>query len=188
MLRSRLGAVVGAVLRPLGRRRFLRWSLGAGLGLAGWGWLGPGRTSREGQAELPAWDPASRCFSPAQLATLQAVALRILDGAEPPPSRDGAAAQCRFIDRYVAGLAAPIRTDLRAGLVLVEHAPLLRYGARFTRLTAADQDAVLQGFSDSRVTTLRQVFVALKSLCCLSHYQDEQSFAAIGYSGPLVRR
>mgnify|MGYP000393783433 CR=1 FL=1 len=173
----------------LRRRRFLGFSVGVALAALGWGWLRRG--PRLDPARLTANRPAGLLpgvfFSPRQQAVLQAVALRILDGAEPPPSQDGAVAQCQFIDRYVAALAKPLRDDLQALLALVEYAPLFGFAARFTRLPDAEQDAVLRHLETSRFPLLRQAFAALKSLCCLAHYQDERSFAAIGYSGPLVR-
>jgi hypothetical protein len=168
------------------RRRFLNLSLGSALllsGLGGLAWLAPG-TGR-----LPdAVAGRLRCLSSQQGRTLQAAALRILDGAEPAPSLDGAAAQILFIDRYLLSLAPPLRSDLRALLGLLEHAPLVRFGARFSRLDPAAQDQVLRGWEASRFDLLRQGLFALKSLCCLAHYQDERSFSAIGYSGPLVGR
>lgn len=185
MPRSLFG--VGALFRVMRRRRFLAMSLGAGLAAAGWGYL-----VREPNGEiarrLGAGTGASGgCLSPRQLLILQAVALRILDGAEPPASQDGAVQQCRFIDHYVAGLASPLQDDLQAVLALLEYTPVLFYGARFTRLSDAQKDAVLSRCEASPVTSLRQAFAALKSLCCLAHYQDERSFAALGYGGPLVR-
>lgn len=183
-------SIVGAMFGVMRRRRFLAWSVGSGLALAGlglWSRSGPGPGPEAAAALGSLGGEPGGCFSSRQLAVLQAAALRILDGAEPAPSADGAVAQCRFIDRYVAGLAAPLQDDLRAVLTLLEYAPVVGYAARFTRLSDAQKDAVLRRFESSQVTTLRQAFMALKSLCCLAHYQDERSFAALGYSGPLVR-
>jgi hypothetical protein len=58
--------------------------------------------------------------------------------------------------------------------------------SRFSRLPAAAQDEVLASWQGSRTALLRQALQALKALCFLAHYQDERSFAGIGYSGPLV--
>ena len=183
------GQTSGQTSGWLRRRRFLGFSVGVAVAALGWGWLGRG--PRLDPARLTAGHPVGLLpgafFSPRQHAVLQAVALRILDGAEPPPSQDGAVAQCQFIDRYVAALAKPLRDDLQALLALVEYAPLFGFAARFTRLPDTEQDAVLRHLETSRFPLLRQAFAALKSLCCLAHYQDERSFAAIGYSGPLVR-
>lgn len=126
------------------------------------------------------------CLSAKQARTLQAAALRILAGADPDPAHDGASAQLLFMDGYLQKLAKPLQDDVRALLAVLEYQPLLHQGGRFSHLTAAQQDEVLRSWESSRIDLLRQGLFALKSLCCLAHYQDERSFAAIGYSGPLV--
>jgi hypothetical protein len=90
-----------------------------------------------------------------------------------------------FIDRYLLGLDVGLRADVRALIELLEHYPLLtgRF-ARFSRLRADEQDAVLRGWETSRFALLRQGLQALKSMVLLAHYQDPSSFRAIGYSGP----
>lgn len=146
----------------------------------------PADTSRAlAKVVLPSAGGA-RNLSPKQLVVLQAAALRILDGAEPAPAQDGAAAQLAFIDDYLGSLGAPLRRDFGALLELLEYYPLALHGARFTRLDAATQDRVLAGWQRSRWALLRQGFQGLKAMCCLAHYQDERSFRAIGYSGPTL--
>ena len=126
-------------------------------------------------------------LSSSESQTLRAVSLRILDGAVPDPAGDGGAAICRFVDRYLLELPRSLQRDVRALLHLVELFPLLSLRmARFSHLRGDEQDAMLAGWQDSRIGLFRQGFQALKSLCCLAHYQDARSFAAIGYSGPLV--
>ena len=170
----------------MNRRRFLTVSLGSAVALSGL--YGVTRLWTQASGLPPELAAGLRCLSPKQARTLQAAALRILQGAEPDPAQDGAQAQIRFIDQYLSRLATPLQDDVRALLELLEYAPLPRFGSRFSRLAAADQDRLLQGWETSRIDLLRQGLFALKSLCCLSHYQDERSFAAIGYSGPMVGR
>lgn len=193
------------------RRRFLKLSLLSSLTLGGvyglsrhlishssapQGRLG-GTTSSSSQslavgAVSGRWPAAAtwglQTLSPRQGEILQAAALRILDGAEPSVADDGAVVQCQFIDGYLGTLDPPMQDDVRALLELLQHYPLLGYGARFTQLSATGQDAVLRSWQSSRWDLLRQAFHGLKSLCCLAHYQDARSFAAIGYDGPLVGR
>lgn len=168
------------------RRRFLRVSLWGSAVLLGF--YGLARLQRADRRLPAAIADRLRCLSGKQGRILQAVALRILAGADPDPAVDGAQAQLLFIDGYLNRLADPLKDDVRALLELLEYSPLLRHGRRFSHLDGAQQDQVLQGFEHSRFDLLRQGFFALKSLCCLAHYQDERSFAAIGYSGPLLRR
>lgn len=100
---------------------------------------------------------------------------------------DSAARRLVFIDRYLLGLEVALRADVRALIELLEHYPLLtgRF-ACFSRLTPTEQDAVLRSWQASRFGLLRQGLQALKSMVFLAHYQDASSFAAIGYSGPLL--
>lgn len=128
-----------------------------------------------------------RCLSPRELVIVRAVALRILDGADPDPQADGALPQCLFIDDYLAELHGALRSDVKALFSLLELYPTLtgRF-TRFSRLSPAAQDAVLTGWEHSRIALLRQAMQALKAMCFLAHYQDERSFQSLGYSGALV--
>ena len=59
---------------------------------------------------------------------------------------------------------------------------------RFTRLRAAEQDAVLTGWEQSRIGTRRMVFQALRRLIVSTYYSLPQSYPDIGYRGPLHSR
>lgn len=181
------------------RRQFLRVTLkisvAGGLALSGasvahrllWDYE-PAPEQAPDQAPGPASSaPAGRCLSAREYAIVRAAALRLLDGAEPDPHADGAARQCAFIDGYLSQLAEGLRSDVKALLSLLELYPLLTGSfTRFSRLGPAAQDAVLMSWEKSRTALLRQGLQALKAMCFLAHYQDERSFASIGYSGPLV--
>jgi hypothetical protein len=131
--------------------------------------------------------PTGRCLSAREHAIVRAAALRVLDGAEPDPHADGAARQCAFIDGYLSQLEEGLVGDVKALLSLLELYPLMTGSfTRFSRLGPAAQDAVLLSWEKSGTALLRQGLQALKAMCLLAHYQDERSFAGIGYSGPLV--
>lgn len=131
--------------------------------------------------------PTGRCLPGRELVIVRAAALRILDGAEPAPQLDGAARQCAFIDGYLSQLEEGLRSDVKALVSLLEIYPILTGSfTRFSRLDPEAQDAVLMSWETSRTALLRQGLQALKAMCFLAHYQDERSFASIGYSGPLV--
>lgn len=170
----------------MNRRRFLKLSALGTLGLGAALVVGEHTLGRGMPSALDASLGLSvLSFSESQ--TLRAVALRILDGASPAPSIDGGVAVCRFVDRYLRELPRSLQVDVRALLHLVELFPLMTLKmARFCHLRPDEQDAVLASWQASRVGLLRQGFQGLKSLCCLAYYQDAASFAAIGYSGPLV--
>lgn len=150
---------------------------------------GPGLAAGHGTAasQQAGSAPAGRCLSGREYVIVRAAALRVLDGAEPDPHADGAARQCAFIDGYLSQLEEGLRRDVKALLSLLELYPLATGSfTRFSRLDPAAQDAVLMSWETSRTALLRQGLQALKAMCLLAHYQDERSFASIGYSGPLV--
>lgn len=182
--------------RRMRRRRFLKLSLFSAASLATVGAVGAigglwggGDVGAGGQALPAELTSGLRCLSASEAAVLQAAMLRILDGAEPPPGADGAVRQCLFADGYLGGLDRALRGDFKSLLSLLQLWPLVAgYGGRFTRLGPGGQDAVLAAWQGSRWALLRQGLQGLRALCTLSHYQDERSFAGIGYSGPLVGR
>lgn len=81
-------------------------------------------------------------------------------------------------------LTAPLPTLLR----LVEWSPFLfeLRLARFSSLDEAGRDAHLAGWMRSRFRWRRQAFLALRNLALLGYYSQEQTWAAIGYRGPLL--
>ena len=86
-------------------------------------------------------------------------------------------------DGYLAGLPAPLQSDVRALLQLVEHSPFLfaLRPSRFTRLDDAAQDRVLAGWEHSRLEVRRLGFTALKRLAMVGYYGDPRTFAMLGY-------
>lgn len=189
------------------RRQFLRVTLrisvAGGLALSGatvahrllWDYApGPGEKTGErgpagsgAAAHADAEAPPLRFLSGREYAIVRAAALRVLDGAQPDPQLDGAVRQCRFIDDYLSQLDPGLSGDVKALLSLLEIYPVLtgRF-TRFSRLPPDAQDAILASWERSRTALLRQGMQALKAMCLLAHYQDERSFASLGYSGPIV--
>ncbi len=134
-------------------------------------------------------------LSPKEYLVVQAVASRMLradepgegEAAYPSPEELGVAAS---IDVFVARLDAANRADLRRLLHVVEHLlPLgAGYASRFTRLSGADQDRVLEAMETSPVGLLRGAFNALKALCAMGFFSDPLTWGPIGYDGPMVAR
>ena len=93
-----------------------------------------------------------------------------------------------FVDGWVARMDARVRRDLGRFLGYVEHlAPVgAGFGSRFTRLGAADQDAVLASVEASSNDLLRAGFDGLKSLVFMGYYRDPRTWGIVGYDGPLV--
>src|SRR5579883_2118944 len=95
-----------------------------------------------------------------------------------------------FVDGYVGAMDPAMRRDVLRLLGYVEHvAPIAcGYSSRFTRLAAADQDAVLRALESSRHELLRGGFAALKALVFMGYYRDPRTWKILGYPGPLVNR
>ena len=172
---------------PLGRRTFLRRTL------AGAALLALGATALKHLTGYTLDDDVARrlrVLSPKEALVLGAVARRILDADQPGvPSTDEIGVVVA-VDDYLRGLPAAAISDVRALLQLVEHSPLLftLRPARFTRLAAGAQDAVLADWESSRLDIRRRGFVALKTLCVLGYYGDPRTFSILGYPGPRLPR
>jgi hypothetical protein len=95
-----------------------------------------------------------------------------------------------FVDAYLARMAPPMRRDLSRALLYLEQLAPLAVGraARFTGLSADDQDRVLRALEESPVALLRGAFAGIKSLVFMGYYRDPRTWPIIGYGGPLVGR
>ena len=54
-------------------------------------------------------------------------------------------------------------------------------------MDAAERDASLRAWRDSRLALRRQGFEALRNLAMLGWYSQDESWPAVGYAGPLLR-
>jgi hypothetical protein len=144
-------------------------------------------------------DPARRLafFVPWQMAVLEHAARRIAapDAPEPqshapaPPSPDDVDV-AGFIDGAAARMHPAVRRDLGRFLAYLEQvAPLAcGYLSRFTRLEPEEQDRVLASLEASSHDLLRGGFEGLKALVFMGYYRHPQTWAVIGYDGPLLSR
>jgi hypothetical protein len=91
----------------------------------------------------------------------------------------------RELEAIVEGALAdrPRALRRRLGLLLhlVEHLPLLRYGARFTRLGAAPRARVLAALQDAPLVLLRRGFWGLRTLVLMGYYGRPAAAREIGY-------
>lgn len=95
-----------------------------------------------------------------------------------------------FVDAYLARAPRRVRRDLGRFLMYVEQlapATVLR-ASRFTRLSPADQDRVLEALESSASDLLRGGFEGLKALVFMGYYRDPRTWSILGYDGPLVGR
>jgi hypothetical protein len=185
---SRPSIIQPKIARVISRRRFLKRTIGGALLLGGAYVVGRqiGRYSVE-----EAVARRLEVLSPKEYLVLAAVARRICasDGGTPamPTSDDTGVAL--FVDGYLARLEPHLRSDVKALLQLVEHGGFFRLRAlRFTRMSSEEQDAMLADWETSRLAVRRQGFQALKTMCLLGYWRDDRTWAALGYTGPMVKR
>lgn len=130
-------------------------------------------------------------FAPWQALVFDAVARRIAapDEVGDAPSVDDVGVTA-FVDEFVASMHPAMRRDVLRLLGFVEHvAPFFaRCASRFSRLGAADQDAVLRALEASDENVLRGAFAGLKSLVFMGYYRDPRTWKLLAWPGPLVGR
>ena len=169
------------------RRKWLGSLLRGGSIVAAGGALALVRTS--GYDVAPHVRTALRALTPWQFVVISAVARRMVapDRAEGVPSPDEVGV-AEFVDAYLVDMRPQLRRDLLRLLRYLEQlAPVASgFAARFTDLAPRDQDDVLRGLEQSRVSDLRAGFQALKSLVMLGYYRDPRTFSILGYAGPFV--
>jgi hypothetical protein len=170
------------------RRGFLRL-LGNGAALAALARVpvAPGAARAAAVAGL---DPGARFFDPDQTEILTQIIERMVDSGEADVPRVRDTSAVATVDALAGSLDPAITDPLPLLLGLVEWGPVLfdLRLARFTSLTDAEKDASLRGWMTSRFELRRLAFMALKNLAMLGWYSRDESWAAVGYAGPLLAR
>jgi len=86
-----------------------------------------------------------------------------------------------LVERQLAARPGKMRRELALFLNVIRWAPVARYGRRFDRLGAAEQDAILGWLQDAPVAKLRSGFWGLKTLAFLGYYGRPAAAEAIHY-------
>lgn len=106
------------------------------------------------------------------------------------PSLDDAEIAADGVDAFLATGDPVPAGQLWMALVLLEHTgglgPL--QVQRFSRLHVEDRRAVLAGWQTSSVGLRRQVFAAVRKAAIFAHYSRPETWEAVGYDGPWVKR
>jgi hypothetical protein len=135
-------------------------------------------------SELRTQNSSSRFFVGSRAETFLAFAARVVpdEGVSAPGARSEATV--RTAEQFVQGQDTAVRAKLEVLLKVFDWGAVLRYGARFRRLSAANQDAYLRVWERSPVQSLRFGFSSLRNLVLLSFYTQPESWDMIGYPGP----
>lgn len=169
---------------PLKRRRFLKLGIGAAVVLAAGGgalrWLSSGYGAFVTGAERPI------ALSTKEFAIVKCAVRALLPADGPLPSGESLGLAQR-IDEELWAASSDLRSDLKAGLQVLEHATIMNgYSARFTSLAPDQQREYLAKLLDGRNDTLRQVAGGLRQIVHIFYYARPETWKAIGYDGPLV--
>ncbi len=159
----------------LSRRRFLRWTLGAGAAVtAGGGGLLALRGHAPGVAGL-------RILGDHQYRTLTRLAQALF-----PASVGDELDMARAFDAFLADEPEWNRSDLGRALFLLEYGPVLfeRRATTFSYLTPEERIAHFEAWSMSDSLPRRQVAVAFRRFLSIVFYDRSAAWARIGYDGP----
>jgi hypothetical protein len=171
------------------RRGFLAL-LGGGAALAALARLPSAAASPSSGGPLAASGEGERFFSPEETEILTRVVERMAESGDPRAPRVRETRAVATIDALCQRLDPALTAPLPALLRAVEWGPWLfdLAFARFRELDATAMDASLRGWMTSRFGLRRQGFQALRNLAFLGYYAQEETWARIGYAGPLLRR
>lgn len=120
--------------------------------------------------------------------TFLAFAARVVPGEGPNAPGARSEVIVRAAEQFVQGQETAARAKLGLLLRVFDWGATLRYGARFTRLSAVNQDAYLRAWERSPVQSLRFGFSSLRNLVLLAFYTQPESWSMIGYPGPRPRQ
>lgn len=87
-----------------------------------------------------------------------------------------------LVDRALAERPPALLKRLRLFLRVIELAPLLRYGRRFTSLDPRRRARSLAWLEESRFTAIRVGFWGVRTLALMGYYGRPEAARAIGYT------
>ncbi len=171
-----------------GRRSFLKIGLGGTLMLAAGGGIFGWRFWSSGYAQLLAPDETPLALSIKEFAIAKAFVRALLPAEDGFPAGESLGIPQR-IDEEVWAAAPELASDLKAGLLLLEHATLWSgHRSRFTRLAPDEQRLYLGRLLAGANSTLCLIALAFKQMTHLFYYGHPAVWQRIGYDGPLVEK
>jgi hypothetical protein len=103
----------------------------------------------------------------------------------PSPGDCGAVAAVRA---YVAEMPSTLQWQVRGLFRVIESHTLATRGSRFSKLDLATRTAALAALATSAVYPERLLANGIKQLCAMGYWSRPQTWAHLGYDGPLVNR
>jgi hypothetical protein len=170
------------VSESVDRRSFLRTTAGGGAAIVIASMLPAGCTSDYPQASLDKHDLHS--LTDKEYAVARAAAEAMLVGVPVTPSSVASG-----IDRELALVGEPIRSDMKSVLGLIEHATILDFHARrFTALRPEHRRRYLDTWANSRFDLRRAAYQALKSFVVYFAYIQDSTRTLTHFPGPWPER
>jgi hypothetical protein len=166
------------------RRGFLGLT-GAAAGLAGLARL----HAVPPASAAPVRVPGPRFFDDTETAILRQVMERMLDTGLPEAPRVGDTRAVETVDTLCGQLDPEVSGPLPLLLRAFEYGPIVLdfTFSRFTHMTDTEKDASLNAWMTSRFHLRRLAFLALRNLCLLGYYSQEETWPLIGYEGRLLK-
>jgi hypothetical protein len=161
-------AVIGVVLAALAAWAFARFFVG-----------------------YPARDPAYAQLSAREQAFLRAASDAVFPPGGPIPFSGSEAGALGHVDRFLAGIAPRSRVLVRLLFFLIEHATIFFPAPgwngirRFTALSLAQRQAVLDGWGRSRTPARRAIFQSLRAILTMAYFGSPAVLRTIGLA-PLA--
>jgi len=163
----------------LDRRGFLRQATGGTVAIAVASILPAGCTADYPQSEGDGVELAS--LSVKEYAVVRAAAEAMLEGVPVAPAEVATA-----IDRELAAVGDPVRSDLKSVLRLLEHLTMLSGHRRtFTELQPAERLSYLRGWATSRLSLRRGAYQAIRGFVHYFAWNRPETRQLTGFSGPL---
>ena len=126
-------------------------------------------------------------LSPSQLASVAAIAERILPRTDTPGASDVHVAG--FIDRMYGEYLGPAeRRSLVTGLTELEKSTAASARKAFVQLDAAAQDQVLQGLATAKEPATREFFRQMRELTVVGYFTSEQVGKSVLHYDPVPGR
>ena len=88
----------------------------------------------------------------------------------------------------LAGMAADIRAGLRGGIGYFNDSAKAEYGKPFVALNDTDATRFVDAWSDGNTEPQRALAMGLKKLTVLAYWAIPNSWAPLGYNGPISDR
>ncbi|MDZ4296805.1 MAG: hypothetical protein U0998_10100 [Moraxellaceae bacterium] len=174
-------------LKPLARRRFLKWTLGISAslvavcaGLFSWRRLSP-------VDRLPVPDDLLH-ISTAHYHLFNRLAEILLptEGSDMLPVQQIPVAV--RVDQLMFGIEPSVRKQLLTGLSLFDNMSVIRFSnaSRFVDLSTEDATRYMDDWVNSPIFALRAVASAAGRLVKTAYWSAPETWPAIGYSGPVT--